>query len=265
MEVFFADDSVQTGFRRNQGKLVGFGGVFVDETELRPLSLDMDQIAAQYRIPPGVELKWSPPRRSWLHDNLGEPERPACYGAVLDAAARHGARALVAVVDTGRTSWSSAFALKECAKYVWERVEIHLSRPAGRTGLIVADRPGGGAREEEALLADFLAMSSVGTGWVLPTNVALNILTTPSHLVRHLQLADIVTGATVAAVAGSRYAPPVFASVKPRISTSTFSVRPRTPAPVPWVGTRCRSSGSGHRHVKSWTTSSTMALGPVAE
>ena len=150
-----------------------------------------------------------------LHDNLGEPERPACYGAVLDAAARHGARALVAVVDTGRTSWSPAFALKECAKYVWERVEMHLSRPAGRTGLIVADRPGGGAREEEALLADFLAMSSVGTGWVLPTNVALNILTTPSHLVRQLQLADIVTGATVAAVAGSRYAPPVFASVKP--------------------------------------------------
>jgi len=214
MDIFFADDSVQTGFRKGQGKLVGFGGIFVKETELRGLSDDVDAIAKRYGIPAGVELKWSPPPANWIHANLVDPDRPACYREVIDAANARGVEALVSVVDLGRVNWSPTKALFECTKYVWERVEMHLNRPP-RTGLIVADRPSGGAREEDALLTEFLAMSSVGTGFVLPSNVALNLLTTPSHLLRHLQIADLVTGAAVAAVAGSRWASSLFPSIQP--------------------------------------------------
>lgn len=216
MEIFFADDSVQKGFRRGQGKLVGFGGIFVPESELRGLSDDVEATARRYDIPPGVELKWSPNRSSWIHANLVDPERPACYREILEAAAGRGVKALVAVVDLGRVQWTESRALRECVQYVWERIEMHLSRPP-RTGLIVADRPSGGAREDDALLSDFLAMSSVGTGWVLPNSVALNLLTTPSHLLRHLQVADLVTGATVAAVAGSRWASGLFPAIKPML------------------------------------------------
>jgi hypothetical protein len=214
MEIFFADDSVQRGFRTAQGKLVGFGGIFVEESELRGLSDDVEDLARRYKIPPGVELKWSPPRTSWIHTNLLDPDRPACFRQVIEAAAARRVKALVAVVDLGRVAWTEPQAIRECVKYVWERIEMHLSRPA-RTGLIVADRPSGGAKEEDALLSDFLEMSSVGTGWVLPRNVGLNLLTTSSHLLRHLQVADLVTGATVAAVGGSKWAAGVFPAVRP--------------------------------------------------
>jgi hypothetical protein len=216
VEIFFADDSVQRGFRKGQGKLVGFGGIFVEESELRGLNDDVEDLARQYGIPPGVELKWSPPRNSWIYTNLGDPDRPACYRQMIDAAGARRVKALVAVVDLGRVGWTEQQALRECIKYVWERIEMHLSRPP-RMGLIVADRPSGGAKEEDALLSDFLAMSSVGTGWVVPTNVALNLLTTSSHLLRHLQVADLVTGATVAAVGGSKWAAGVFPAVRPML------------------------------------------------
>jgi hypothetical protein len=43
----------------------------------------------------------------------------------------------------------------------------------------------------------------------------MNVLTTPSHLVRHLQLADLVTGITTAMFCGQyKYAAPLFPLVK---------------------------------------------------
>src|SRR5690606_5775923 len=48
-----------------------------------------------------------------------------------------------------------------------------------------------------------------------PEQIALNILTTPSHLVKQLQLADLVTSITAAMVSGQdRYAKPLFPIVK---------------------------------------------------
>ena len=214
MDLFFADDSSQKGFRRGQGRLVAFGGIFVEDGQLQALSDAVDQEARRFGVPPTEELKWSPDRRSWIHTNLVDPDRATCYSRILQVAHGLGVRALIAVGDVNRSRETPEAAFRRCVTYVWERIEMHLGRPA-RSGLIIADRPGGGAKNDDALLADFLAMTSVGTGWVMPGNVKLNILTTPSHLLRHLQVADIVTGATTAAVAGSRYAAGVFPAVKP--------------------------------------------------
>lgn len=49
----------------------------------------------------------------------------------------------------------------------------------------------------------YLNRMTIGTDYVKRDRVLLNILTTPSHLVRGLQLADLVTGITTAAVAGN--------------------------------------------------------------
>ena len=152
MEVFFADNSVQKGFRKGQGKLVGFGGIFVADTELRGLSDDVNSIARRYGIPLGVELKWSPPPANWIHANLVDPDRPACYREIMEAVEARGVKALVAVIDLGRVSWTPAKALFQgCHLRLGTRRDAPES-PSPYSGLIVADRPSGGSKEEDALL-----------------------------------------------------------------------------------------------------------------
>jgi hypothetical protein len=55
-----------------------------------------------------------------------------------------------------------------------------------------------------------------GTDFVPPGRVPLNILTTPSHLVHELQVADLVIGITTAMVAGeTKYPEPLFEIIRP--------------------------------------------------
>lgn len=216
MDVFFADDSVQRPSRRGLGKLVAFGGIAFDETKLAPFSTAVNEILVGYGVPPDVELKWSPdPRKDrWLHDEFKDPERRSCYDDVLRAAREHGGRAIVVVWDTGRTSLKGSEAFDRCVDYVFERIETHLQK-AGRLGLVVADRPGGGKPEEDAFLRSFLLRVTLGTEYKKGESVQLNVLTTPSHLLRHLQAADLVTGIAAGSVGGNRYALALAASLKP--------------------------------------------------
>jgi hypothetical protein len=55
-----------------------------------------------------------------------------------------------------------------------------------------------------------------GTGHVNPKNIAINTLSTDSHLVRILQAADLFVSSVTSFVAGeSSFAPPIFAAIKP--------------------------------------------------
>lgn len=210
MEIFFADDSGQRNCRREGlGPLISVGGVLVDETQVRPLSAAIDSIAAEYGIPEAEELKWSPQKGSWIHENLAD-RRGDCYRRVLEAARAHGARAIVVCWDLGRTNLSDREAFEECLNYLVERLNMNLENRGSRA-LIVADRPGGGKLQEDKFLTFFKARLQKGTDYVLPDRVLLNALTTPSHLVRHLQLADLVTAITTAMVAGNnKHAGPLF-------------------------------------------------------
>ena len=215
MEVFFADDSTQKGAREGMGKVVAVGGVFVHEDSLRPLSHAIDVIASDFGIPKKEELKWSPKRTSWIYQNLHAEARENCYASVLQAAAEHGARAIVICWDTGRTRKSGNAAFKNCLDFLFERMTTHLTKRNAQA-MIVADKPGGGKDEEEEFLADFVSRIESGTTYAVPDRILLNVLTTPSHLVRHLQLADLVTGITTAMVCGQcKYAGQVFDFVKP--------------------------------------------------
>lgn len=210
MEFFFADDTTQNSSRKGMGKILGFGGVFVPEVVLGSLEQKINEICEAYGMPKGEEIKWSPKRKSWIYKNLHGEERVKCYSEILNATADSGCRALVVAWDSGRTTLKGEKAFKKVVDFTFERIAMHLAKQ-GTLGVIVADRPGGSHKEDEQFLSEFLERVNQGTDYVVPEHVPINILTTPSHLQRHLQVADLVTAITCAMVSGqSTYAKPYF-------------------------------------------------------
>ena len=222
MHIFFADDSTQIGRRDAMGSVMAFGGILVPCEQIRPLTDTINGIATNYGIPDGTEIKWSPPRTNWIHSNLIGDNRENCYCEIMDATSAHGAKAVIVAWDTGRTTIQGDRAFERCFHFAFERVTIYLENIDDQC-VFVADRPGGGAAQEDAFLADFLTRCEQGTEYVPPTRVVMNALTTPSHMVRQLQVADLVTSVTTAMVTGGyRYASPVFEHIKPMLIRSTL-------------------------------------------
>jgi hypothetical protein len=224
MEFFFADDSVQRAKRLTMGRLVSLGGVFINEDAINPLGLAVDQIAAEFGIPPETEIKWSPGKDNWIYSNLLGKKREECYTRLVKAAGNFGAKALVVTWAQGRSSLKGDAAFQKCLHYAFERITIYLSK-TNTNGIVVADRPGGGRSEEDKLLVSFLNRARFGTEFVLPERVLLNVLTAPSHMIRHLQIADLIVGVTTAMVGGLYdYAPPIFAEIKPMLVRNSFDL-----------------------------------------
>lgn len=222
MNILFLDESIQTGARGEMGQLVGVGVLILEENVLRALHDEVDATCQDFGVPSGCELKWSPSRKNWIHSNLVDEDRQECYRRILDVTSNRGARVLAVVFDTGRTSVKGSTALRQALDYAFERATIHLENE-GQLGLIVADRPGGGRKEENTFLRDVLKTIESGTEFVPAKQIPINILTTPSSLVRHLQLADLVIGITTAMVAGATdFAGPLFSIVKEMFIKNTF-------------------------------------------
>jgi hypothetical protein len=120
MDVFFADDSTQNGGRKGMDKVIGLGGILVEERALRGLSDRVDAIVSEFGVPRGEELKWSPRKGSWIHGNLHGERRTECYAQVLQAASAHNVRAIVTCWDTGRTSLKGKDAFRENVKYLFQ-------------------------------------------------------------------------------------------------------------------------------------------------
>ncbi|WP_419656552.1 hypothetical protein Dvar_56460 [Desulfosarcina variabilis str. Montpellier] len=214
MEIFFADDTVQKSIREGMGKVIGFGGLFITPQNIRPLTAEINQIATRYNIPDGEEIKWSPDRKSYIYRYLHGSDRTNCYSEILNATKKYDIKSLVIAWDTGRTSLQGDAAFEKCVDFLFERISVQWKKK-NNIGIIVADRPSGGRKEEEKFLINFLDRYQRGTEYSLPDNFALNILTTHSHLVRPLQLADLITGITVSMVCGGyKYAKPLFPIIK---------------------------------------------------
>jgi hypothetical protein len=206
------------------GRLVGVGGVMVDEVALRPLSAAVDAICQASGVPDGTELKWSPPPENWLHDNLHGEDRANLFGACLEELRRLRGRAVAVVWDTGRTTLQGEQALLRAVEWALERFVMQLSDQ--QLGAVIADRPGGDVGDDDRLLANTLERIEQGTTYVaLSQHIALNLLTTPSHLSRHVQLADLVAGSTTGMVGQNVYAPPVFRHVRPLLFQSHTGAR----------------------------------------
>jgi hypothetical protein len=202
----FADDSEEKSPRRTGlGHLVGVGAVLFPESSLAAYSDAIRSLRQELGIPPDVELKWSPPDGSWLKTPEGNAVRTPLRKRMLTIAGDLGARTLAVVWDRGRLGWPVPETRREVLKYLYDKVSMCLMTLDDHA-VVIADEPGGGPSDQKAWLAETLPLTDEGTYYTKPDRIVLPITTAPSHHVPHLQLADLVAGATTAAVAGNRYA-----------------------------------------------------------
>ena len=193
------------------GSLVAAGAVRVSEEALKPLTAVIASLCRDAGFPEGEPFKWSPGRELWMYRGLVEDDRLAFFRAVLAEAARYAVQIMVVVEDTrcSKAVSDSPTVEDDVTSLLLERVQWCLK---GRVnGCVIADRPGGGkVSEHEQFLANRLEMLATGTRFVTYDQILL-FMNMPSRLNRMLQLADLVTGCTLASVGGeTRYSPPVF-------------------------------------------------------
>jgi len=213
---FAADARQQKPSRERMGPLVATGGLITPGPAVAPLERAIDALYRDCGFPPGEEFKWSPRRDQWMRAGLVEDHRAEFFARVLATAAEHGAQTVVVIEDSShRCATDAPNAEMDVTRLFLERVENRFGA-ARSEGIVIVDRPGGDRAAEDRFLAGCLETLQSGTKYVKPTHVALYVLSTPSHLVRLVQVADVVTSCTLAAVAGEpRFAPPIFEMIKP--------------------------------------------------
>lgn len=203
MKLIFIDDSVHRQPRRTGlGELVALGAVIVPEDQVSGFAADLVSIKTRLTIPQDEEIKWNPPRGSFLATADGEIASQV-RGDVLSAAIARGIRSVVHVLDHSLVYKDRTVVEvgQELLKWTYDKIAFELE---GQGAVMIADKPGGGTAQESRWLADTLALTNDGTGYTSPGKVVLPVLTAGSHHVPHLQLADIVTASTTAAIAGRR-------------------------------------------------------------
>jgi hypothetical protein len=221
MRLFFADDARQARpTREGMGPLVAAGAVGVPEGEVRVLELLLAKICSDFGFPDGEEFKWSPGRDLWMAKNLVEVRRYDFYQQILGTAQQHGVTATVVVQEsTAERTTGAASAEEDVTRHLLE--SLHLQIPMDDQAIVIADRPGGGRPEEDAFIDSCLAAVKTGTRYVRNFELIALFLTTNSRMLRLLQLADLITSCTTAAVAGEdRWSPPVFALIRPLFQSS---------------------------------------------
>jgi len=203
VRLVFIDDSEQTTVpRRGLGRLLALGAVIVPEDQVAGYAEDLVGIKADIGMPPDEEIKWKPAKNSFLA-NAGGEVVPTLRLRMLDAAGARQIKTVVVVLDHSMayTSCGKAEVGQEILRWLYERITMHLEGE-NDIGVVIADKPGGGHKEDSRWLAETLRLTSDGTEYVSPDRIVMPIVTGASHHVPHLQLADLVVAATTAAVAG---------------------------------------------------------------
>jgi hypothetical protein len=183
----------------------------VPAASIRALTVALEQMCDEYGFPPSEEFKWSPSKGSWMWSNLQRATREEFCTDCLKAAAEHKAQAFVVIEDERFRSTSSRRDDHELdvVKLFLERCQGHLE-DTETEAIVLADHPSGGRPAEAEFVATCLRTLRSGTGWVIPTRIAL-VLTEDSKNTRLLQLADLIVGCTLAFVAGDdRRSPRLF-------------------------------------------------------
>jgi hypothetical protein len=152
-------------------------------------------------------------RDSWMRGNLWGATRTEFHVDCLRAAARHGVWGCVVVEDEDLRSTSHGDDDHEldAVKLFLERCHSHLEGAGtDAEAIVLADHPSGGRPAEAEFVAACLRTLRRGTGYVMPTRIAL-VLTEDSKNTRLLQLADLIVSSTLAYAAGeTRYSPELF-------------------------------------------------------
>jgi len=161
-----------------------------------------------------------------MRKGLVDTARQTFFVSALMLAASHGCHCIAVIEDTTHlpaTDPRLDHRIDATALFL-ERANAELAF-ARRYGLVVVDRPSGGAAEDARYLASCFETLSTGTKYVKPDRIAVNVLSTSSHLVRLLQLADVVISCAVSYVGGeNRHSPPIFESLLPMFHRSWVGV-----------------------------------------
>lgn len=216
MDFFFADDSVQRApAREGIERLVAVGGIHVPSESVNALERSINSHCVETGFPPGEEFKWSPSREDWMYHGLVGRARTSFFSEVVRQCSRAGVRAVVMLSDTSSRHPANCDGHDDFTILLLiERIEWLAARSA-RDVVVVFDRPGGARAQEENFLAACLEKIQNGTPYVRPARIALNALSTSSHFVRLLQVADVVTGSVAAYVAGeTRFSPQLMPALR---------------------------------------------------
>jgi len=216
LDFFFADDArQQKPTRPGMGPLVAIGGIYVPDQDVRKFEKDVDDLCTSHAYPYREEFKWSPGRELWMRDNLIEGNRERFFIDVLSLCLDRGIKAIVMVADTNyRPANRDVTHEMDVAILFLERVNLCLGR-LNKEGVIIVDRPSGDRSMEDKFLSKCLETLQAGTTYVKPDRIAINVLSTPSKLVRLLQVADLITSCSLSFVAGEdKFSPPVFNLIK---------------------------------------------------
>jgi hypothetical protein len=220
MHLVFVDDARQRNPTRDGMRpLVATGGVAVPLETAGQLESTLDAVCAAYGFPSGEEFKWSPDRSDWMRKNLVGDQRKAFFVEVLEQASISAVTVLVMISDTKAKPSTQGAPSPEFDTLVVLLERVHnLMWGLNSHAVVIADQPGGGRRQEKALLVNCQTVLSRGTKFVDLSRIPINVVTTGSELVRSLQLADLVTSCTTAFVAGEKeYSPDVFQRILPMV------------------------------------------------
>jgi hypothetical protein len=226
VHIAYVDDTKQRGRRRDMGQLVALGAAIFGEAQIQPFGEAFRALYDEFEVPHDVELKWSNPqgRNWWAESDANKAKQTPMRERVLQIAHEHDARVVVVVWDEGGGVATAGGDGPEDSviKFMFERISAQLEN-AGNRGLIVFDKPGGDHRDEANWLTGRAELVRLGTEYVKPNAIVSQVLTAPSHLHPHLQLADLVAGSMTAAVAGNRYGLALVPLIKPMMCINFWS------------------------------------------
>ncbi|MDM8083816.1 DUF3800 domain-containing protein [Cellulomonas cellasea] len=227
MRIAYVDDTKQRGKRAGMGSLVALGAAIFDEEMIQPFAQAFRAVYRDFDVPPNVELKWANPReKSWWAESAENRAKQTPFRKrMLEVAEAHEVKVIVVIWDLGAGISSAGGEGPEDAvvTFMFERISMQIEN-SGERGIIVFDKPGGDHRDEAAWLTSREEMVRVGTEYVKPNAIVTQVLTAPSHLHPHLQLADLVAGSVTAAVAGNRYGTELIPLIKPMFCTGNWGI-----------------------------------------
>ncbi|WP_225826733.1 DUF3800 domain-containing protein [Streptomyces naphthomycinicus] len=221
MQLVFIDDSGQPKPRRSGlGELLSIGAVMFPEEQVPQYTAMVAALRVEIGMPDEEEFKWNSPKGSFLAKAGGGVVKYA-RRRLLEIAADCRVKTAVVVWDRAMVPWEKKEAASEILKYLYDRISRHL-KEVDQRGVVIADVPGGGPTDHSKWLAATLDLTSTGTRYTKPDQIAMPIVTAPSHHVPHLQLADLITAATTAAVAGQNAGLELIELLKPLARTNAY-------------------------------------------
>ena len=209
MYFYFIDDSKLSPHDRSReraGNLVAVGGIIVSAEKVGPLEQELEAVCTQkkYSVPNAENIKWSPPKGSWLREHLDGEIRQELFAEMLKTVRQADAKVVVAITDSNCKQANATASNHEidATLLALERFNTWL---APNFGTVVVSKPSGGAKDEKKFVSECVEHLIAGTAYVDFGRLALKPMIMPANHARLLQVADLVVSITNAHVSGGNH------------------------------------------------------------